>query len=131
MLDEVLHLFPSRYVHIGVTKPSRMNGPHRPASRRERGNWASATPTPCKPISLKKSAGICPRKGRRAVGWDEICSLAWSRRGRDVVARAHPLRTRPAIRGNDTVLAPDPLLYLDHRQSSLATEPPGEFRFFP
>jgi len=33
-----------------------------------------------------------------------------------------------AIRGNDTVLAPDPLLYLDHRQSSLATEPPGRIQ---
>jgi hexosaminidase len=30
-----------------------------------------------------------------------------------------------ALRGNDTVLAPDPALYFDHRQSTLATEPPG------
>ena len=30
-----------------------------------------------------------------------------------------------AIRGNDTVLAPDPALYFDHRQSNLAAEPPG------
>ena len=30
-----------------------------------------------------------------------------------------------ALRGNDAVLAPDPSLYFDHRQSTLATEPPG------
>jgi hexosaminidase len=30
-----------------------------------------------------------------------------------------------AIRGNDAVLAPDPMLYLDHRQSNQAIEPPG------
>jgi len=30
-----------------------------------------------------------------------------------------------AIRGNDTILAPDPALYFDHRQSNLAAEPPG------
>ena len=32
---------------------------------------------------------------------------------------------RRRSRGNDTVLAPDPSLYFDHRQSPLATEPPG------
>jgi hexosaminidase len=30
-----------------------------------------------------------------------------------------------AMRGNDTVLAPDPAMYFDHRQSALALEPPG------
>jgi hexosaminidase len=30
-----------------------------------------------------------------------------------------------AIRGNDAILAPDPGLYFDHRQSRLAGEPPG------
>jgi hexosaminidase len=30
-----------------------------------------------------------------------------------------------AIAGNDTVLSPQPMLYLDHRQSALPNEPPG------
>jgi hexosaminidase len=40
------------------------------------------------------------------------------------VAGAHAASTR----GNDAVLAPDPQLYLDHRQSRLATEPPGRIQ---
>jgi hexosaminidase len=59
------------------------------------------------------------------VGWDEILqpdlaadAVVMSWHG---AAGAHAA----AIRGNDAVLAPDPLLYFDHRQSPLATEPPG------
>jgi hexosaminidase len=37
------------------------------------------------------------------------------------VAGAH----NAAVAGNDTILAPDPALYFDHRQSTLPTEPPG------
>ena len=37
------------------------------------------------------------------------------------VAGAHSA----AAAGNDTILAPDPALYFDHRQSTLPTEPPG------
>ncbi len=37
------------------------------------------------------------------------------------VAGAHSA----AVAGNDTILAPDPALYFDHRQSTLPTEPPG------
>jgi len=73
----------------------------------------------------QKIAQFLSARGRRAVGWDEIMQpglpsdavvMAW--RG---ASGAHAA----AIKGNDTILAPDPALYLDHRQSNLAAEPPG------
>ncbi len=64
-------------------------------------------------------------KGRRAVGWDEIMQPGLPRDA--VVMSWHGTAgaRAAAIRGNDAILAPDPGLYLDHRQSRLAGEPPG------
>jgi hexosaminidase len=64
-------------------------------------------------------------KGRRLIGWDEILEgglapnatvMSW--RGLDGAVAA-------AKQGHDTVLAPGPVLYFDHRQSLSADEPPG------
>jgi hexosaminidase len=125
VLDEVLQLFPSRYVHIGgdeVVKDEWNASAGVQARARQLGvGDANALQT----YFTQKISGYLSAKGRHAVGWDEILqpglgtdAVVMSWHG---VSGAHAA----AIRGNDAVLAPDPQLYLDHRQSSLATEPPG------
>ena len=125
VLDEVLQLFPSRYIHIGgdeAVKDEWNASAGVQARARLLGiRDADALQT----YFTQKISGYLSAKGRRAVGWDEIMqpgleadAVVMSWHG---AAAAHAA----AIRGNDVVLAPDPLLYLDHRQSSLATESPG------
>jgi hexosaminidase len=125
VLDEVLQLFPSRYVHIGgdeVVKNEWNASAGVQARARQLGiSDANALQT----YFTQKISGYLSARGRRAAGWDEIMQPGLGAGA--VVMSWHGASTAhaAAIRGNDTVLAPDPLLYLDHRQSSLATEPPG------
>jgi hexosaminidase len=125
VLDEVLQLFPSRYIHVGgdeALKDEWNASPTVQARARQLGiHGADAMQA----YFSQKIAQYLSAHGRRAVGWDEIMQpglpsdavvMAW--RG---TSGAHAA----AIKGNDTILAPDPALYFDHRQSNLAAEPPG------
>jgi len=125
VLDEVLQLFPSRYVHIGGDEAVK-------------DQWKSSSTVQARAAQLgikdaealqtyftQEISSYLTSKGRRAVGWDEIMQPGLARD--TVVMSWHGTAgaRAAAIRGNDTILAPDPGLYLDHRQSRLAGEPPG------
>jgi hexosaminidase len=125
VLAEVLQLFPSPYIHMGgdeAVKDEWNASPVVQARARRLGiHDADAMQT----YFTREIGRFLSSHGRRPVGWDEIMQpglpsdavvMAWHGAA---AARA------AAIRGNDTVLAPDPALYFDHRQSTLATEPPG------
>jgi hexosaminidase len=125
VLSEILQLFPSRYIHVGgdeAVKDEWNASPTVQARARRLGiHGADAMQA----YFTQKIVKFLSAHGRRAVGWDEILQpglpsdavvMAW--RG---VSGAHAA----AIKGNDTILAPDPGLYFDHRQSNLAAEPPG------
>ena len=125
VLEEVMALFPGEYVHVGgdeAVKDEWNASPTVQARARQLGiHGADAMQS----YFTQRIAKFLSAHGRRAVGWDEILQpglpsdavvMAW--RG---VSGAHAA----AVKGNDTVLAPDPALYFDHRQSKLAAEPPG------
>ncbi len=125
VLDEVIELFPSRYIHIGgdeAVKDEWNASAAEQARARELGTHDSEA---LQTYFTQKIDGYLRARGRRAVGWDEILqpglpddAVVMSWRGVSGARAA-------AIKGNDTVLSPDPMLYLDHRQSPLAGEPPG------
>jgi hexosaminidase len=125
VLDEVMQLFPSRYIHIGGDEAVKDEWNASAAVQARARQLGISDANALQTYFTQKIGGYLAAKGRRAVGWDEILqpglpadAVVMSWHG---ASAAHAA----AIRGNDTVLAPDPLLYLDHRQSPLASEPPG------
>ncbi len=140
VLDEVMQLFPSRYVHVGGDEAVK-----------DEWNASAEVQTRARELHIHNAEALqsyftqrigryLAAHGRRIVGWDEILrpglptdAIVMSWRG---VAGAHSA----AAAGNDTVLTPQPTLYFDRRQSTLASEPPGRlelvtledvFRFDP
>jgi len=125
VLDEVVQLFPSRYVHIGgdeAVKDEWIASAAVQARARQLGiSDAHALQT----YFTQKIGGYLAAKGRRAVGWDEILQPELAAEAVVMSWHGGSIARAAALQGNDAVLAPDPGLYLDHRQSPLATEPPG------
>ncbi|WP_454882872.1 family 20 glycosylhydrolase [Sphingomonas oryzagri] len=125
VLDEVMQLFPGRYIHVG--------GDEAPKDQWKADPRAQAR---IKALGLKDENALqgwftaqigayLQKHGRRLIGWDEILEggvpadatvMSW--RGMDGALKA-------AQAGHDTVLAPAPVLYLDNRQSDSGDEPPG------
>ncbi|HEX3602466.1 MAG TPA: family 20 glycosylhydrolase [Steroidobacteraceae bacterium] len=125
VLGEVLQLFPSHFIHIGGDEAVKDEWKASAAVQARAHELDIHDAAALQTYFTQKIGQYLTAHGRRAVGWDEIMqpglatdAVVMSWHG---AAGAHAA----AIRGNDAVLAPDPALYFDHRQSSLASEPPG------
>ncbi len=125
VLDQVMALFPGRYIHIGGDESPK-------------GQWRAdpREQARIKQLGLENEAQLqgwftaqigayLEAHGRRMVGWDEILEggvpadatvMSWH--GVDGALAA-------ARSGRDAVLAPAPVFYLDNRQSDSPDEPPG------
>ncbi|MGH8275666.1 MAG: family 20 glycosylhydrolase, partial [Steroidobacteraceae bacterium] len=125
VLDEVMALFPGEYLHIGgdeVLTDQWQASPRVQARMRALGIGAVGA---VQGYFERRLNEYLQAHGRRLIGWDEILRgglgpdatvMSWRGVGGAIAA---------AAAGHDAVLAPDPLLYLDHRQGEAPGEPPG------
>ena len=125
VLDEVLRLFPSPLIHIGGDEAVKDEWKASPQVQARAAQLGIHDPDALQAYFTQRIGRYLAARGRRIVGWDEILrpglrkdAIVMSWHG---VSGAHTA----AVAGNDAVLAPDPALYFDHRQSTLPTEPPG------
>jgi hexosaminidase len=125
VLDELMQLFPSRFIHIGGDEAVKDEWNASAAVQARTRQLGVSDANALQTYFTQKISGYLSTKGRRAVGWDEILQPGLAADAVVMSWHGASAAHEAAIRGNDTVLAPDPLLYFDHRQSPLATEPPG------
>jgi hexosaminidase len=128
VLAEVVELFPSPAIHIGgdeVMKDEWLASPRIKARAAQLGLHGGDA---LQSYFTERVAYSLRKHGRRIIGWDEILraklpkdAIVMSWHG---VSGAHAA----ALAGNDAILAPDPDLYFDHRQSTAPTEPPGRLK---
>jgi hexosaminidase len=128
VLDEVMALFPSRYIHLGgdeAVKPqwkasasvqARMKELHIGGEDALQGWFMSR---------LEQHLNA---KGRRMVGWDEILDGGVAKSATVMSWRGIDGAIVAAKLGHDTVLSPWPTLYFDNRNSASPAEPPGRGR---
>ena len=125
VLDEVMELFPGKYIHLGgdeAVKDQWRAAPRVQARMRELG---VADEEALQGYFMRRLGEYLTAHGRQLVGWDEILAggvpadaVVMSWRGIDGAIAA-------AAAGHDTVLSPAPALYLDNRQGTGPDEPPG------
>ena len=128
VLDEVMALFPSPYIHVGGDEAVKDQWKASPAVQARARSLNISSEEALQTYFTQQIGRFLVQHGRRLVGWDEILqpgmpsdAVVMSWRG---ATGAHAA----AIAGNDTVLSPWPTLYFDNRQGALASEPPGRMR---
>src|ERR1700733_15412104 len=125
VLAEVVQLFPSPVIHIGGDEAVKDEWNASPQVQARKTELGIHDADALQAYFTQRIGTYLATRGRRIVGWDEILqpglrkdAIVMSWHG---VSGAHVA----AAAGNDSVLAPDPGLYFDHRQSPLPSEPPG------
>ncbi len=128
VLQEVMALFPGKYIHIGGDEVEKAQWRDSPRVRSRMRELGIDDPAKIQPYFTQRIGRFLESNGRRLVGWDEILApglppsaVVMSWRGIDGALAA-------AVKGHDTVIAAHPLLYFDNRQSAAASEPPGRAR---
>jgi len=125
VLDEVMTLFPGRYIHLGGDEAVKDQWKANPAIQAKIRTLGLKDEDALQGWFTARVGAYLAQHGRRLIGWDEILQgqvpadatvMSWH--GIDGAIAA-------AKAGHDAVLAPAPILYLDNRQSDSGDEPPG------
>jgi len=125
VLDEVMALFPSTYIHLGgdeAVKDQWKASADIQARMRAEG---LADEKALQGWMLRRLEKRLAAKGRRLVGWDEILESDLPKGATVMSWRGLDGGLAAARAGHDAVLSPAPLFYFDNRQSRGIQEPPG------
>jgi hexosaminidase len=131
VLDEVMRLFPSRYISIGGDEADKQQWNASPDVQAQMRRLGLANMDQLQGWFTGKVAAYLVRHGRTPVGWDDELVAGATLPASEVVMSWHGTDDeRVAIaalrQGHDVVMAPQESLYFDHYQSGLPDESPGQ-----
>jgi hexosaminidase len=125
VLDEVMALFPSPWIHLGGDEAVKDQWKASPAIQAKIKALGLKDEEALQGWFMARMGKYLTDHGRRMIGWDEILmggvpesATVMSWRGIDGAITA-------AKAGHDTILSPAPLLYINNRQGVGPDEPPS------
>ena len=119
VLDEVLELFPSRFIHIGGDEVWKVPWKRDPRARRRMRAAGLRNEEELQSWFIKQFDSYLTAKGRRLVGWDEILEGGLAPGATVMSWRGVAGGVAAAKAGHDVVMAPTDFTYLDNYQSRL------------
>ena len=125
VLAEVMEIFPSPYIHIGGDEVQTSQWKASPRVRERMRELGIADESQIQHWLTRRIGRFLADHGRRLVGWDEILQPDLPRGAIVMSWRGEKGGIAAAAQGHDAVMAVDPDLYFDHRQSTSPEEPPG------
>ncbi|RDI98803.1 beta-hexosaminidase [Dyella solisilvae] len=130
VLDEVMQLFPSRYISIGGDEADKQQWNASPEVRAQMHKLGLANMDQLQGWFMNQVAAHLVEHGRTPVGWDDVLVAGAKLPASQVVMSWHgDDNERVALaalrQGHDVVMTPQESLYFDHYQSDLPDEWPG------
>ena len=131
VLDEVMRLFPSKYVSIGGDEADKQQWNASPAVQAQMHQLGLANMDQLQGWFTGQVAGHLTAHGRTPVGWDDELVAGATLPAAEVVMSWHGndgerVALAALRQGHDVVMTPQESLYFDHYQSNLPDEWPGQ-----
>jgi hexosaminidase len=131
VLDEVMKLFPSRYISIGGDEADKRQWNASPELRARMLKLGLANMDQLQGWFISQVAEHLVEHGRTPVGWDDELIAGVKLPASQVVMSWHGsdgqhVALEAAAQGHDVVLTPTESLYFDYYQSDLPDEWPGQ-----
>ena len=125
VLDEVMALFPSRYIHVGGDEAVKDQWQASPAVQAKMRALGLKDENALQGWFIARIGTYLKAHGRRLIGWDEILEGGVPRDATVMSWRGIKGAVEAAQKGHDVVSSPAPDLYLDQLQSDRADETTG------
>ncbi|MDE2247250.1 MAG: family 20 glycosylhydrolase [Xanthomonadaceae bacterium] len=125
VLDEVMALFPSRYIHLGGDEAIKDQWQASPAVQARMRALGLKDADALQGWFIDRVGRYLDDHGRRLVGWDEILDGGVPADATVMSWRGSKGAIEAARLGHDVVLSPAPQLYFDQLQSDQDDEPAG------
>ncbi|MER0480207.1 beta-N-acetylhexosaminidase [Streptomyces sp. Edi2] len=123
VLDEVLALFPSRFVHLGGDECPKDQWKASATARARIGELSLAGEDGLQSWFIRHFDRWLAARGRRLIGWDEILEGGLAEGAAVSSWRGYAGGIAAAKSGHDVVMCPEQHVYLDHRQHHSPDEP--------
>lgn len=117
VLDEVLELFPSKFVHIGGDEVPKTQGHNSPGAQAKMKKLGLKDEHELQSWFVEQMDQYLAAKGRRLVGWDEILEGGLASGATVMSWRGQEGGIAAAKAGHDVVMTPGDSTYFDHYQS--------------
>lgn len=117
VLDEVLELFPSKYIHIGGDECPTVMWSKCPACQSKMKELSLTSERQLQGYGTKRIEDYLNSKGRSLVGWDEILEAGVSPNATIMSWRGSAGGIKAAKQGNYAIMSPSDHCYFDYYQS--------------
>ncbi|MDE7356037.1 MAG: family 20 glycosylhydrolase [Rikenellaceae bacterium] len=131
ILDEVIDIFPSEYIHIGGDEADKTPWKSCPDCRRRMTKEHLADVNQLQSYFVKRIERYVRSKGRKIIGWDEIIEGGIAPEANVMSWRGMAGGIEAASQGHDVVMTPGEYLYFDSYQDTPGCEPTAIGGFSP
>jgi len=125
VLDEVMALFPSKYIHVGGDEAVKDQWQASPVVQAKMHALGLKNADALQGWFIDRIGQYLTRHGRRLIGWDEILDGGVPADAAVMSWRGTQGAIKAVQQGHDVVLSPAPDLYFDQLQSDRADETAG------
>lgn len=125
VLDEVLQLFPSKYIHVGGDEAPKKHWEKCPRCQAKIKSEGLKDEHELQSYFIQRMEKYLNKKGRTLIGWDEILEGGLAPNAVVMSWRGEAGGIEAAKQNHDVIMTPGNPVYFDHYQGDPASEPVG------
>ena len=125
VLNEVIALFPGKYIHIGGDEADKTEWEKCPKCQARMQQENLQNVEELQSWFIRRIEKYLQSKERKLIGWDEILQGGLAERATVMSWRGSSGGIAAAQQGHDVIMCPQSHCYFDHYQADPATQPPA------
>ena len=131
VLEEVMDVFPSKYIHIGGDEAGKQHWTTCPKCQQRMKEEGMESVDELQSYMIRRIEELVLSKGRRIIGWDEILDGGLAPDATVMSWRGTEGGIKAMSMGHDVIMTPGRYCYLDHTQDAPFREPESIGGYLP
>ena len=123
VLDEVMEVFPSEYIHIGGDEAGKQHWKTCPKCQKRMQEEGMKHKNQLQGYLVRHIEQFLRERGKTVIGWDEIVETGLPEQAVVMSWRGTPGGVKASAEGHDVIMSPNSYVYLDYYQDLIRKEP--------